>query len=180
MAINTKQNIAIFASGAGSNAKKIIEHFCNSKTISVALILCNRHGAGVFKIAAENHIPAILIEKEKLFRGDGYTQELEKARITFIVLAGFLWKVPNTLIQAYPGKIVNIHPALLPKYGGKGMFGNHVHDAVIAAGESESGITIHFVDEFYDHGKHIFQAKCPVLAGDTPEKLAQRIHELEH
>ncbi|HRI21513.1 MAG TPA: formyltransferase family protein, partial [Panacibacter sp.] len=103
MAIHTKHNIAIFASGAGSNAKKIIEHFCNSKTISVGLVLCNKPGAGVFNIASENHIPAILIEKEQFFRGDGYTGQLEKAGITFIVLAGFLWKVPHTLIKAYPG-----------------------------------------------------------------------------
>ena len=180
MAIYIKHSIAIFASGAGTNAKKIIEHFTNSKSISVALIICNKPDAGVLQIATENHIPALLLEKEQFFRGNGYAEELKKAGITLIVLAGFLWKVPDTLINAYPGKIINIHPALLPKYGGKGMYGNHVHEAVINAGEKESGITIHFVDKLYDHGKHIFQAKCPVLSGDTPEKLAQRIHQLEH
>ncbi len=180
MAINIKHSIAIFASGAGSNAKKIIEHFNNSKTVSVALIICNKPIAGVLNIATENNIATILLEKENFFGGDGYLEELKKAGITFIVLAGFLWKVPDTLIKAYPGKIINIHPALLPKFGGKGMYGNHVHEAVINAAEKESGITIHFVDELYDHGKHIFQAKCPVYPGDTPEKLAHRIHALEH
>ena len=180
MAVQTKHRIAVFASGAGSNAKKIIEHFSSSKSISIALIVSNNPGAGVLKIAAHNRIPVLLIDKETFFRGGSYTEQLKEQAISFIALAGFLWKVPATLIKAYPGKIVNIHPALLPKYGGKGMYGNHVHEAVIAAGETESGITIHFVDELYDHGKHIFQATCPVFADDTAETLAARIHVLEH
>ena len=132
------------------------------------------------KIAANAHIPAIILEKEKFFRGNCYADELKEAQIDLIILAGFLWKIPALLVKAFSGKIINIHPALLPKYGGKGMYGRHVHEAVIAAGEKESGITIHYADELYDHGQAIFQAKCPVLPGDTPEALAARIHTLEH
>jgi formyltetrahydrofolate-dependent phosphoribosylglycinamide formyltransferase len=172
--------VAIFASGAGSNAQKIIDHFRQSGHIKISLIVCNKPGAGVLNIATRENIPAILIDKEKFFRGNGYTDELKKHQIDFIILAGFLWKIPTTLIKAYAGKIVNIHPALLPKYGGKGMYGNHVHEAVIHAKEKESGITIHYVDEHYDHGDEIFQAKCAVLENDTAESLATRIHSLEH
>ncbi|WP_153797623.1 phosphoribosylglycinamide formyltransferase [Foetidibacter luteolus] len=173
-------NIAIFASGAGSNANKIIEHFSNHQLVHVKLVACNKPGAGVIDIAASYGIPVLMIEKEKFFRGNAYVEELKEAGIDFVVLAGFLWKVPSALINAYANKIVNIHPALLPKYGGKGMYGNFVHAAVIAAKEKESGITIHVVDELYDHGSVIFQATCPVLPQDTPETLAQRIHALEH
>ncbi len=177
---NTKHRIAIFASGAGSNAKKIIEYFRLSNKITVALIVCNKPDAGVLKIGEEHQIPAILIEKKKFFEGNHYIDELKNAGITFIVLAGFLWKLPAALIKAYQNKIINIHPALLPGYGGKGMYGRYVHEAVINAAEKESGITIHYVDEHYDHGQHIFQVTCPVFPGDTPEKLAQRIHLLEY
>lgn len=172
--------IAIFASGAGSNAEKIINHFATSTTVKVALVVCNKPGAGVLLIASRAGIPSLLIEKEHFFKGDGYLPELKKHHIDFIVLAGFLWKMPATLLNAYPKKIVNIHPALLPKYGGKGMYGHAVHEAVIAAGDNESGITIHFVDELYDHGEIIFQAKCEVSHHDTAETLAQKIHILEH
>jgi formyltetrahydrofolate-dependent phosphoribosylglycinamide formyltransferase len=173
-------NLAIFASGAGSNAQKIIDHFKNHSSIKIGLIVCNRPGAGVLSIAERENIPSLLIEKEKFFRGDGYVPELKEKTIDFIVLAGFLWKIPSALIKAYTGKIVNIHPALLPKYGGKGMYGHFVHEAVIASGDTESGITIHYVDEIYDHGKIIFQDKCEVAPTDTAESLAQKIHELEH
>ena len=173
-------HIAIFASGAGSNAQKIIDHFKNSDHIKIALVVCNKPGAGVLTIASDENIPSLLIDKEKFFLGNGYTDELKKNGIDFIVLAGFLWKIPDTLIKAYPGKIINIHPALLPNYGGKGMYGNHVHEAVIAAGEKESGITIHYVDGHYDNGDIIFQARCAVLENDTPATLAARIHQLEH
>lgn len=172
--------IAIFASGAGSNAQKIIGHFKNDAGVSVALIVCNKAGAGVLDIAAAENIPTLLIEKEQFFRGDHYIPALKQYGIEFIVLAGFLWKIPAGLISAYRNKIVNIHPALLPKYGGKGMYGQFVHQAVIDAGDKESGITIHFVDELYDHGNIIFQAKCPVTESDTPESLAAKIHALEH
>ena len=173
-------NIAIFASGAGSNAKKIIDHFRNSDIVTISLIACNKPGAGVLNIAAAENIPVLLIEKENFFRGNAYINVLKEKKIDLIVLAGFLWKIPDMLIKAFPRKIVNIHPALLPKFGGKGMYGNFVHEAVISAGEKVSGITIHFVDEHYDNGDTIFQARCAVLESDTPDSLAQRIHLMEH
>ncbi len=172
--------IAIFASGAGSNAAKIIEHFEGHPVIKVALIACNKEGAGVLNIADKQSVPAIMIEKEKFFRGDAYTGELKSRNIHFIVLAGFLWKIPHALIAAYPRRIINIHPALLPLFGGKGMYGDKVHSSVIEAGEKESGITIHYVDEQYDSGDIIFQARCQVEKTDTPATLANRIHSLEH
>jgi formyltetrahydrofolate-dependent phosphoribosylglycinamide formyltransferase len=188
--------VAIFASGAGSNAGQIIKAAASPApprnegvgsmvkackgVYEAALIVCNKPGAGVLQIATKAGIPALIIEKERFFSGDHYLPELQKHRIDFIVLAGFLWKMPEALIHAYPKKIVNIHPALLPKYGGKGMYGTKVHEAVIAAGENESGITIHFVDELYDHGEIIYQATCPVDKNETPETLAQKIHVLEH
>jgi formyltetrahydrofolate-dependent phosphoribosylglycinamide formyltransferase len=175
-----RTRIAIFASGAGSNTERIIQYFRNSSSVLVSLVVCNKPGAGVLGIAKRENVPSLLIEKEKFFRGNAYTDELKEKGIEFIVLAGFLWKIPETLIRAFPGKIINIHPALLPGYGGKGMYGAFVHQAVIKAKETESGITVHYVDEHYDHGDMIFQARCPVLATDTPETLAQRIHELEH
>jgi phosphoribosylglycinamide formyltransferase-1 len=174
------KKIAIFASGAGSNAQKIIDHFRNNSSTSVSLIVCNNPQAAVLKIAEKENISFILIEKERFFRGDAYVSELKNAGIDFMVLAGFLWKLPSGLIKAFQQRIVNIHPALLPKYGGKGMYGHHVHQSVIDNKEKESGISIHYVDELYDHGKIIFQAKCPVLPDDTVESLAQRIHQLEH
>lgn len=173
-------SIAIFASGAGSNARKIIEHFSQHPKVRVELVVCNKPHAGVLNIADEHGIPTLLLDKEQFFRGNAYVDEFKVDDIEFIVLAGFLWKIPDALIHAYPEKIVNIHPALLPKYGGKGMYGNFVHEAVIANKEKESGISIHLVDEVYDHGKIIFQAKCEVKKDDTPESLAARIHELEH
>jgi len=172
--------IAIFASGAGSNAQQIINYFNASENIKIALVVCNKPGAGVFTIAEKAGIPSLLIEKERFTGGDAYLTELAKYKIDFIVLAGFLWKMPVNLIQAYQKKIVNIHPALLPKYGGKGMYGNRVHEAVIAANETQSGITIHYVDEIYDHGEIIFQATCDVAANETAASLAQKIHVLEH
>ena len=175
-----KTRIAIFASGAGSNAQKIIDRFRNHPTIKVLLIVCNKPGAGVLSIAEKESIPALIIEKEKFFRGDAYVTELREKNINFIVLAGFLWKIPVALIKAFTNNIINVHPALLPKYGGKGMYGHFVHEAVIAAGDKESGITIHYVDEIYDHGKIIFQEKCTVVPDETPETLAQKIHHLEH
>jgi formyltetrahydrofolate-dependent phosphoribosylglycinamide formyltransferase len=172
--------LAIFASGAGSNAEKIIQHLKGHPSIKVALIACNKPGAGVLSIAAANDITTLLIEKERFFRGDTYLPVLKEYGIDFIVLAGFLWKVPAPLIQAYPKKIINIHPALLPKYGGKGMYGMKVHETVIAEKEQQSGITIHYVNEHFDEGEHIFQASCAIEAHDTPETLAQKIHALEH
>jgi formyltetrahydrofolate-dependent phosphoribosylglycinamide formyltransferase len=173
--------IAIFASGAGSNAQKIIEYFKNREDAGkVALVVCNKPGAGVLDIAKKNTIDTLLIEKDTFFNSDTYIHELQKRGISFIVLAGFLWKIPSSLIKAYPNKIINIHPALLPKYGGKGMYGNHVHETVIAAGEKESGISIHYVDELYDHGSIVFQTTCPIEDKETAHSLAQKIHVLEH
>jgi phosphoribosylglycinamide formyltransferase 1 len=199
---NSKVNIAIFASGGGSNAQRIIEYFktspptpllqergdskidgkdiANSRKVNIALIVCNNPKAGVLQIAQQHNIPSLLIEKEQFFNGDGYLPQLQQYKIDFIVLAGFLWKIPSTLTSSYPKKISNIHPALLPKYGGKGMYGKHVHEAVIAANETQSGITIHYVDEVYDNGEIIFQATCPVNPTDTPQTLATKIHALEH
>lgn len=184
---NTKVNgqssmvkIAVFASGAGSNAEKLIQYFKKSEHARVVLIVSNKPGAGVLAIAEREAVPTLLIEKEQFFRGDAYLPALKEAGVAFIVLAGFLWKIPQALIEAYSKRIVNIHPALLPKYGGKGMYGQYVHEAVLQAGEMESGITIHYVDEHYDNGDIIFQTACPVLDDDTPETIAQRIHALEH
>ena len=179
--------IAIFASGKGSNAQKLIDHFRSvAETgsinigVEISLIISNKPDAGVLDIAKKENIPFIIIEKEKFFRGDAYLPELKEKQIDFIILAGFLWKIPVALIRAYPNRIINIHPALLPKYGGRGMYGQRVHEAVIAAMEKESGITIHYVDEIYDHGQIIFQAKCAVTENDTPDSLAEKIHGLEH
>lgn len=172
--------IAIFASGTGSNAQKIINYFNTNSTAKIELVVCNKEGAGVLDIAKKYTIDTLLIEKDKFFNTDIYIRELQKRGIRLIVLAGFLWKVPSLLINAYPNRIVNIHPALLPKYGGKGMYGNRVHETVIAAGDKESGITIHYVDELYDHGNIIFQATCKIDEKDTPGSLAQKIHLLEH
>lgn len=172
--------IAILASGAGSNAEKIIRYFDGHPSIKVGLVACNRAGAGVLTIAAREKIPVLLIEKERFFYGDAYLPVLQEHRIAFIVLAGFLWKVPGILVNAFPRSIVNIHPALLPRHGGKGMYGLNVHTAVKEAGDPETGITIHYVDEQYDNGDIIFQAGCPVEAADTPETLAAKVHELEH
>jgi formyltetrahydrofolate-dependent phosphoribosylglycinamide formyltransferase len=172
--------IAIFASGAGSNAEKLIKRFKNHKSIRIALILCNKPGAGVLSIAKNAGIPTLLIEPDRFKNGDAYLPELVEKGINFIVLAGFLWKIPPILIKNYQNRIINIHPALLPKYGGKGMYGDRVHEAVISSRDTESGITIHFVDEIYDHGAVIFQARCPVEASDNSTSLAQKIHALEH
>jgi len=179
------KQIAIFSSGAGSNAKKVIDHLAalqakGNSTAVVSVIVCNKPEAGVLKIAAENNIPVLIIEKEKFFRGNAYTDEIKAAGIDFIVLAGFLWKIPVALIKSFHRKMINIHPALLPKFGGKGMYGSFVHEAVIANKEIESGITIHYVDEVYDNGQIILQATCLVAENDTPETLAKKVQSLEH
>lgn len=174
------KKLAIFSSGTGSNAARIIEYFRDHPAVSVRLVVCNNPAAGVLDIASAAGIPVLLIEKEQFFRGSAYVPELQTRGIDFIVLAGFLWKIPAKLVQAYQRRIINIHPALLPKYGGKGMYGRHVHEAVISAGEKESGITIHYVDELYDHGQAIFQASVAVEPGDTAETLAKKVRHLEH
>lgn len=177
---NTVINLAIFASGAGSNAQQIINYFKGSPNINIALVVCNKPGAGVLDIAEKAGIKTLLIEKEPFFNGHRYLPQLAAHHIDFIILAGFLWKIPVELIAAYPKKIINIHPALLPKYGGKGMYGHYVHEAVIANKEKQSGITIHYVDELYDHGAVIFQATCELNENDNSDTLAKKVHVLEH
>src|SRR3954470_20757352 len=174
------KQIAIFASGRGSNAEKIISYFKGHSKIGVGLIVSNRSDAGVLKIAAAENLPVLIIEKERFFRGDHYVGVLREFNIDIIVLAGFLWKIPDGLISAFERCIINIHPALLPKFGGKGMYGEAVHQAVVAAGEAQSGITIHYVDGHYDNGDIIFQAICAVDKNDTAASLAEKVHQLEH
>jgi len=173
-------NIAIFASGAGSNARCIIRHFRGHPRVRVGLVACNRPGAGVIGVADAEGVPVIALERQRFFRGDAHLADLREDGIDAIILAGFLWKVPARLVDAFPEAILNIHPALLPDHGGKGMYGAHVHEAVIRRGDPHSGITIHLVDERYDHGRTLFQARLDVRADDTPDSLADRIHTLEH
>jgi phosphoribosylglycinamide formyltransferase 1 len=173
------KKIAVFASGSGTNAESIVKHFYGSKLAYVEIILTENPNAFVLKRADKLNVTSQLFSKEQL--ADGTVSDILLSKgIDFIVLAGFLKLIPKNLLAAFPNKILNIHPALLPKYGGKGMYGMNVHSAVISAGEAESGITIHLVNEMYDEGNIVFQAKCPVLPMDTPEKLAERIHKLEH
>jgi phosphoribosylglycinamide formyltransferase 1 len=174
------KKIAIFASGTGTNAQRIIDHFKLSDQVQVALIFSNNPSAGVLEIAKKENIPYIIIEREKFYTSNYYQQLLKENNIQWIVLAGFLWKIPVELINAFPERIINIHPALLPKFGGKGMYGSKVHEAVIRAGDKESGITIHYVDEIYDHGKIIFQAISPISSDDDAASLAKKIHQLEY
>lgn len=174
------QHIAIFASGGGSNARKIIEYFADSPEVKVALVVSNKQGAGVLEIAKTHNIPTQLINRQMFYESEDLLGILRQYHIDFIVLAGFLWLIPAWLVRAYQRRMVNIHPALLPKYGGKGMYGMHVHEAVRAANEPETGITIHYVNEQYDEGDIIFQASCPVAPTDTPADIARKVHELEH
>ena len=173
-------NIAIFASGDGSNAQKIIEYFKGSSTIKVVLVVCNKPTANVLNRAKNENIPSLLISRADFYESNRVTEQLHSYNIDFVILAGFLWLIPQNLITAFPDKIINIHPALLPAYGGKGMYGMNVHEAVIAAREKESGITIHLVNEKYDEGKIIEQHRCSISETDTPQTLAQNIHQLEH
>ncbi|WP_118952414.1 phosphoribosylglycinamide formyltransferase [Taibaiella helva] len=171
--------LVVFASGKGSNVQAILDYFQSPDKVRIALIVCNNPEAGVLDIAKTRQIPVQLIDRNA-FRDPGFVEKLRSYSPSLLVLAGFLWKVPDNVVQAFPGRIINIHPALLPKYGGKGMYGQHVHQAVVAAGEKESGITIHYVNEHYDEGGAILQARCTLVAEDTHESLASRIHKLEH
>lgn len=172
-------SLIIFASGRGSNAQAIIDYFRDSDMAEVVLIVTNNPDAGVLDIAAKEGIPSRIIDRPS-FRDAAFVEELRSYDPSMIVLAGFLWKVPDSIVHAFSNKIVNIHPSLLPKYGGKGMYGHHVHEAVLASGDKKSGITIHYVNEVYDDGVVIEQETCDVKPGDTPDTLAARIHELEH
>jgi len=173
-------NIAILASGNGTNAQRISEYFANHPGIRVKLILCNKPDAYVLTRAQKLGIPCQVFDRKTFYETNTITQLLKNHDISFIALAGFLWLIPDNILTMYPKRIVNIHPALLPKYGGKGMYGEYVHEAVISSGDRESGISIHYVNDKYDQGDIIFQARCPLLPGDTPDTLASRIHELEH
>lgn len=176
--VNLKK-IAIFASGSGTNAEKIIEHFHHSGKGKVAVVASNKKDAFVLERAKQQGIPVFCFSKTELLEG-GVKDKMVELGIDLIVLAGFLLKVPETLVDAYPNKIINIHPALLPKFGGKGMYGNFVHEAVKAAGETHTGITIHFVNNHYDEGEVIFQERIEVLPEDSPGEIAQKVHDLEH
>jgi phosphoribosylglycinamide formyltransferase 1 len=174
------KRLAIFASGNGSNAQAIVEYFSESREACIVLILTNRKDAFVIERAKALNIPVRVFNREDFYKTEVITQLLINEHIDLVVLAGFLWLLPPSLIQAFPDRIINIHPALLPKYGGKGMYGDKVHAAVIEAGEKESGISIHYVNEHYDQGKVIFQARCEVEINDTPDSLAAKIHKLEY
>ena len=173
------KKLAIFASGEGTNAQNIIDFFKSSVTIKIALIVSNKSQANVLSRAKAADIPYYIISREDFYITNRLLDVLHENSIDWIVLAGFLWLIPDNLIHRYPRRIINIHPSLLPKYGGKGMYGSRVHEAVIAAKEKESGITIHYVDGEYDKGQIIFQAKCSVDSTDTSDLLAQKIHDLE-
>jgi phosphoribosylglycinamide formyltransferase-1 len=174
------KKIAIFASGTGTNAEIVIRHFELHKDAQVTLLISNRADAGAVKMAQEYGVETMIVDREQFFSSRSVLDELKVRAIDMIVLAGFLWLIPEILILAYRNRIVNIHPALLPKFGGKGMYGKHVHHAVLASGEKESGITIHFVNENFDEGDHIAQFTCTVEAGDTVETLAAKVQRLEH
>lgn len=177
---STQKHIAIFASGKGTNAQAIIDYFKDSNVIKVALIITNNKNAGVISIAKDNRIPFDIISPAELKEEETILDVLDVYQIDLIALAGFLLLIPAYLVKAYPNKIVNIHPALLPKYGGKGMYGNHVHTAVLSNKETETGITIHYVNERYDEGAYIAQFRCHVEPSDSTVSLAAKVHQLEH
>ena len=174
------KNVAIFASGSGTNAENIARYFSKSETVKVAVVLSNNKNVGVHARVNNLGIPSFVFSRDEFVEGTPMLAKLAEYQIDLIVLAGFMNKISDVILQAFPGKIVNIHPALLPKYGGKGMYGMHVHEAVVKAGERESGITIHYINEHYDEGAIIFQASCPVLPSDTPEEVASKVHALEY
>ena len=175
-----KKRIAVFASGSGSNAERFFEHFKNSPVGEIALVCCNNPDAFVLKRAKKHRIPSFLFTNQEIKEGTPVVSKLQEEKIDFVVLAGFLRLIPASIVAAYPDRIVNIHPALLPKWGGKGMYGSRVHESVVKAGDLETGITIHLVNNQYDEGNVIFQASCPVSPGDGPEEVAQKVHKLEH
>lgn len=174
------KKIAIFASGSGSNAENIINYFQNDAENVVKIVFCNKPNAYVLERAKRLNVPTFVFGREDFYHSDMVLNELKRLDIDMIVLAGFLWKVPDAIIEAYRERVVNIHPALLPSYGGKGMYGMKVHESAIAAGEKESGITIHYVNDHYDEGATIFQARCEITPEDTPDTLAEKVHALEY
>lgn len=178
--MKTPPRIALFASGSGSNAQHIVEYFAGTGLLEISAIYCNNPDAYVLERAKLLGIPAVLFNRDSFYNSTVMLDDLKKRKTDWIILAGFLWLIPDPVLKAFPQRIINIHPALLPEYGGKGMYGMKVHKAVIASGDKESGITIHYVNEHYDKGNIIFQAHCPINSQDTPEILAEKIHELEY
>lgn len=174
------KNIAIFASGEGTNAENIARYFANSDVVNVALVLSNNRNVGVHGRVNSLGVPSFVFSKEDFESGTPILDKLAEYDVCFIVLAGFMSKISDVILDAFSNRIVNIHPALLPKYGGRGMYGMHVHEAVVKAGERESGITIHYINERYDEGTIIFQAACPVFPNDSAEEVAARVHALEY
>ncbi len=174
------ENLAIFASGTGSNAKKIIEYFEGHPNIRPRLIVSNNASAPVLALAEPHGLGQLVLKRASFYGSEVLLEELKAHKITFVVLAGFLWLVPPYLVGAYKSRMVNIHPALLPKFGGQGMYGMNVHRAVKAAGEQETGMTVHLVNEAYDEGAVLFQASCPIAETDTPEDIARKVLALEH
>ena len=172
------KRLAIFVSGGGTNLQRIAEYFAPNPDVEIVCVVSNSKEAYANQRAKNLGIPLIMIDRQK-FNDKAFSEELQKMNVDLIVLAGFLWLIPQYLIDAFPNKIINIHPALLPKYGGKGFYGHHVHEAVVAAHEKESGITIHYVNEKYDSGNIIFQAKVAISRNDTPDDVAAKIHVLE-
>jgi phosphoribosylglycinamide formyltransferase-1 len=175
-----KKRIAIFASGSGSNAQKLMEHFKRNSEIEVALVLTNNPDAYVLQRADSFEIPSHIFDKHEFYKTDNIIDLLKNLDIDLIVLAGFMWLIPTNLLQEYPGRIINIHPAILPKFGGKGMYGDFVHKAVMEANEPEGGITIHYVNENYDEGEMIYQAKYRIDKGDNLEMVKFKGQQLEH
>ncbi|MCY7360025.1 MAG: phosphoribosylglycinamide formyltransferase [Rudanella sp.] len=180
------KRIALFASGSGSNAEKIADYFANSVEVTISLVLTNNPKAGVIDRARRGfgtgqvHAPVLVFDRPTFYQSNQIAELLQNQRIDLIVLAGFMWLIPAELVRAFPNRTINIHPALLPKYGGKGMYGHFVHEAVVAAGEPESGITIHFVNEHYDEGAVIYQTRCSIDPTDTPDDVARKVQVLEH
>ena len=174
------KKIAVFASGSGTNAENIAKYFSDNQAVNVVLVVSNNPAAGVHDRVNRLGIPSVTYTKEELAEGREIVKKLAEFEVDWIVLAGYLKKISEPILHAFPQKIVNIHPALLPKHGGKGMYGVRVHEAVVAAGDGESGITIHYINENYDDGKIIFQARCPVMPSDTPDDVAAKVHALEY
>jgi phosphoribosylglycinamide formyltransferase-1 len=178
--VKNKKRIAIFCSGSGSNAEKIMQYFQAHAQIEVALLLSNRPQAYALQRAKKYNVPTVTFNKQEFYETHQVVKTLKVYQIDLVVLAGFLWLVPESLLAAFPQRIINIHPALLPKFGGKGMYGHHVHEAVKSAGETESGITIHVIDAEYDKGEVLLQASCKISPNDTAEEIAQKVLALEH
>ena len=178
--IPAKKKLAVFASGGGSNTLNILGYFRNKNIAEITVLISNKKSAGILSNSQVSHVPKKVISRSEFYETDSVTKYLIQNHIDLIILAGFLWKIPDSLIKAFPNKIINIHPALLPKFGGKGMYGMHVHRAVFESGDVKSGMTIHYINERYDEGEMIFQATCDIADAGSPEEVASRVLRLEH